>query len=415
MKGILNVEYGGIYAFYYMAFGVLTCFASVFLLKRGYSNTDIGLIFAVANVLAVILQPVLADMADRSKRLSLTVISELLTVLLMVLGLGLIVLTRRSAALTMVYVLLLAGNAALQPLLNSLCFRLSESGIHINFGICRSCGSLAYSVLCMFLGMLVEKKGIMVLPVTGEIVMFLNLISFFLVAYHFRKACAMRNGEAGTAGSPDTPISEAETGKLSPEDEVNLWEFVCRNKMFIVMTLGVLGIYFGNGVLNNFLLQIIAPLGGTSEDMGRIFSFMAFLEIPTMVFFEQINRRFSCQSLLKVASVAFVLKTALIWKATSVTVVFLAHGFQAFSYALFLPAMVHFVDQSMSRGEAVKGQAFYTAMITAAIVICSLLGGRILDLHGAGMLMMLSTLLTVIGAVIIFLTVGRIGNIRDRS
>lgn len=410
MKGLLNVEYGSIHAFYWMAYGAVASFASVFLLGRGYSNTDIGMIFAVGSVLAVFLQPVLADVADRSRKLSLIGVSQLVLAVIMVLTLGLFLLREKSMALAVVYVLILAGNAALQPLFNSLCFKLSESGIHINFGVCRSFGSLAYSILVMFLGTLAEEKGILVLPVTGELVMILNLISLVLVAYHFRKSCGARKNAGDTGAEECKTLPENK-----PEEEINLLQFARRNRMFFLMTIGVLGIYFGNGVLNNFMLQVITPLGGDSEDMGRIFSVMAFLEIPTMVLFEQINRKFSCQFLLKVASVAFVVKTAMIWLADSVTVVMLAQGLQLFSFALFLPAMVHFIDQTMHRGEAVKGQALYTAMITVASVICSLLGGVILDLYGAGRLMMISTLLTAAGAVIISLTIGRIHTKKEET
>ncbi|MGN0712653.1 MAG: MFS transporter [Anaerovoracaceae bacterium] len=410
MKGLLNVEYGSIHAFYWMAYGAVASFASVFLLGRGYSNTDIGMIFAVGSVLAVFLQPVLADVADRSRKLSLIGVSQLVLAVIMVLTLGLFLLREKSMALAVVYVLILAGNAALQPLFNSLCFKLSESGIHINFGVCRSFGSLAYSILVMFLGTLAEEKGILVLPVTGELVMILNLISLVLVAYHFRKSCGARKNAGDTGAEECKTLPENK-----PEEEINLLQFGRRNRMFFLMTIGVLGIYFGNGVLNNFMLQVITPLGGDSEDMGRIFSVMAFLEIPTMVLFEQINRKFSCQFLLKVASVAFVVKTTMIWLADSVTAVMLAQGLQLFSFALFLPAMVHFIDQTMHRGEAVKGQALYTAMITVASVICSLLGGVILDLYGAGRLMMISTLLTAAGAVIISLTIGRIHTKKEET
>ncbi|MCI6012870.1 MAG: MFS transporter [Firmicutes bacterium] len=403
MKGLLNAEYGGIHAFYWMAYGALASFASVFLLGRGYSNTEIGMIFAAANVLAVILQPLLADAADHSGKLSLIGVSELVLGAIMLLTAGLLLLQKRTMTMSLVYVLILAGNATLQPLFNSLCFRLSESGIHINFGLCRSFGSLAYAVLCLFLGTLAEKKGILVLPVTGELVMGLNLASLLLITFHFHKACTENAEKAGREG-----IHSPEKSEQPEEARINLVQFARRNRLFFLLTLGVLGIYFGNGVLNNFMLQVISPLGGDSEDMGRIFSVMAFLEIPTMVLFEQINRHVSCKSLLKIASVAFVLKTVLIWQAGSVQTVLLAQGLQLFSFALFLPAMVHFIDQNMQRGEAVKGQALYTAMTTVASVICSLLGGLILDVYGAERLMMLATALTAIGAAVIFVMIGKI-------
>ena len=73
------------------------------------------------------------------------------------------------------FVLLIAWHTVIQPPLHSLNFKLEESGAHINFGIARSTGSLAYSVLMAVLGTLVEKHGIEVLPISGEIIMAMML------------------------------------------------------------------------------------------------------------------------------------------------------------------------------------------------------------------------------------------------
>ena len=60
---------------------------------------------------------------------------------------GLFVLQGKSMALGVIFVLLIAWHTIIQPLINSLNFKLEESGVHINFGIARSAGSLAYSCL----------------------------------------------------------------------------------------------------------------------------------------------------------------------------------------------------------------------------------------------------------------------------
>lgn len=402
MKLAMNLGYGSVHGFYWMSYGAICSFASVFLLARGYSNTDIGIMTAVSNVAAVFLQPLMADIADRSKRFSLVSVSSIATVALMVLCVGTFVLQQKSAALTVIFVLLMGGNISLQPLFNSLCYKLQECGISINFGVGRSIGSLAYSILVMFLGTLAEEKGLFVLPLTAEITMALTLASLALVIWQFRKAKAMQTGDS-ESGAAEILQEDAEG-----EEDINLVQFVKRNKIFMVLMLGVLGIYFSNGVLNTFMLQVIQPLGGDSEDMGRIFSVMAFLEIPTMLFFEQINRKFSCQTLMKVAGIGYVAKTALIWRASSVHMVLAAQFIQPFAFALLLPAIVKLIGISMSKGEAVKGQALFTTVTTIAYIVCSLVGGVILDLWGAGILMTIATVFTAVGAVVILMTVDRI-------
>ncbi len=401
MKTALNLGYGSVHGFYWMSYGAICSFASLFLLTCGYSNTDIGIIVAVCNVAAVFLQPLMADIADRSKRFSLVSVSSIATVILMVLCLGTFVLQQKSAALTVIFILLMGGNISLQPLFNSLCFKLQECGIPINFGVGRSIGSLAYSILVMFLGTLAEEKGIFVLSLTAEITMAFTLVSLALVTWQFRKASA-------AAGTTKNASAEVLADGDAEAEEINLIQFVKRNKIFMVLMIGVLGIYFSNGVLNTFMLQVIQPLGGTAEDMGQIFSIMAFLEIPTMMFFEQINRKFSCQTLMKVAGIGYVAKTAIIWRASSVHMVLAAQFIQPFAFALLLPAVVKLIGVSMSKGEAVKGQALFTTVTTVAYIVCSLVGGVILDQWGAGILMTIATVFTAIGAVVILLVVDKI-------
>lgn len=397
MKRRLNIEYAWIHANYWMVYGIVSSFASVFLLGRGYSNTEIGVILAAANVVAVVLQPFTADLADRSKRVSLSGMMEIMTVMMMVMTFGLFVLQGKSLAISLIFVLLVAWHTIIQPLLNSLNFKLEESGVHINFGIARSAGSLSYSVLMGILGTLVEHHGIMVLPLCGEIVMAMMLISIVLTKLQFdrTKKTGCETGKPGPAVKEET-------------EEINLLSFFKRNKLFCIANLGVVGLFFSNSVMNNYLMQIVADVGGNSEDMGRILSVMAFLEIPTLVCFDMLRKRFSCQLMLKVGAIGFTAKIVMCHIAQSVGMILGAQLFQLIAFGLFLPAMVHFIDEVMSRGEAVKGQAVFTMMITLTTIFSSLAGGAILDISGAKMLTLVSAVATAAGAVIVITTVDRI-------
>lgn len=397
MKKLLNIEYACIHANYWMIYGIVSSFASVFLLGRGYSNTEIGVILAAANVVAVVLQPFTADLADRSKRISLTGIMELMTVMMMIMTFGLFVLKGKSLAIAVIFVLLVAWHTIIQPLIHSLNFKLEESGVHINFGIARSVGSLSYSILMGVLGTLVEKHGIMILPLSGEVIMAMMLLSIVLTKVQYNKA-KKQNTDRGVL----------KAAAVEAVEEIDLLSFVKRNKVFCIANLGVIGLYFSNSVMNNYMMQIVTEVGGDSGDMGRILSLMAFLEIPTLVCFDGLRRRFSCQTMLKVGAVGFTVKIVMCHIAASVGMILGAQIFQLIAFGLFLPAMVHFIDEVMSKGEAVKGQAVFTMMITLTTIFSSLAGGAILDMSGAKMLTLVSAIATAAGAVIIFLTVDRI-------
>lgn len=407
MNKKLHVDYGAIHASYWMLYGVTSSFASAFLLHAGYTNGEIGIILAVGNVLAVFLQPLIADFADRTRKISLLGVLQLCTILLMLLEAALFVFGHKSAALWVVFAMIIAWMTVMHPLINSLSFKLQEAGIHINFGVCRSMGSLFFSIICGILGTLVERHGVGILPVAGEMTLAALLLALFLVGRHF--------GMAGQ-GTAKTTVRAAEPAEtIETIENITLIDFIRDNKVFTLMQLGIAAIYFQNSVLNNFMLQIVESVGGTSEDMGRVLAVMAFLEIPALFFFDRIRRWFCCQTLLKVAAIGFTVKILLIFVAKDITLIYAAHLLQPFSFALFLPAMVAFTDEIMRRGEAVKGQACYTMMITLSSIIASIAGGVLLDTAGAKMMLLVSTILTGVGAAMVVLLVGRIRQKNDKT
>ena len=393
MGRILNSGYGAIFGTYWMIYGVVSSFASVFLLAKGYSNSEIGITFAAANVLAVVMQPLIADFVDRSKKIGVMGTTEIMTVCIMVFAIGMFAFKGQTIALCIVFALLISFHAVLQPLFNSLVFRLEKAGVAINFGIARAVGSLAYSVFVVILGSLVENLGVGVMPVATEITCLMMIASLIFVGYNFKKA--MRQTDDAQA-------------QRELEESINLVQFIKRNKMFFAVNLGVLGLFFSNAVLNNYMTQIVDGVGGSTEDLGRVLSVMAFLEIPTMVVFNKLKKKFSCSFLLKVAAVGFTVKIALCWLADSVLMLYIAQLFQPVSFALFLPGMVYFTDEMMAGGEAVKGQALYTTMITITTIFASLLGGVILDASGPKMLTFISTLATAAGALVVILFVDKV-------
>ena len=404
LKRRLNVGYGCMQAGYWMSYGVSTCFASAYLLPRGYSNTEIGIILAAASVIAVFLQPAMADIADRSRKVSLIEITQICTILLMIMEAMQFITERKSAALYVIFVMIVAWQTALQPLINSLCFKLEESGVHINFGMCRSLGSLGYSMLCVVLGTLVEKFGSGVLPVSGEGAFAALLVSLLVVKRSFYAAAGTKKALEG-AGKQS---ARAAAVAAEPCEEINLWRFICDNKIFVIMNIGVVGLYFSNSTLNNFMLQVVTDVGGGSAEMGRVLSLMAFMEIPALFFFDKISARFSFESIIKFSAVCYVLKVGFIYVANSMWLIYAAHIFQTFGFGLFLPAMVAFTGKAMRRGEAVKGQAFFLAMVTVSATLASIFGGILLDASGAKFMLLVSTGVTALGAAVIILSVDKI-------
>lgn len=383
-----------------MIYAIAGSFASVFMLAKGYDNVHIGMTLAAANLLALALQPYVADHMDRAKGIRLIDAAAWMTLIMMIAAVGLFIFGDGSFMLAAILAFVLAVHALAQPLLNSLGFRLSESGANVSFGIGRAGGSLGYSAILAVLGTIVERKGVMTLPALTEAACALLIVLLLITKGSFIRICRTADAKAAEG-------AEAEA-KAADDERIDLGDFIRRNKHFFIMNFGVAGLLFSNAVLSNYMAQIAGGVNGTTEDVGRILSLMALLEIPTMVFFGSIRKRFSSRALIKLAALGFTGKIALCWLAGSVRLLYVAQFFQLIAFALIMPAMVYFINEIMSPGEAVKGQALYTMMFTFSTIIASFLGGWMLDAYGARMLTLVSTLVTAAGAAVVIFSIDKV-------
>ncbi len=401
-KTLLNLDYAFIQATYWMFYAVAAMFVSVYMLGKGYSNTAIGIVIAAGNILAVFMQSVLANITDRAARLTDITVIKLLTVVLFLLTAAVLLIGERSAALTVTYTALIVVHTALHPFVNAMSFTLGESGEYVSFGIGRSMGSFSAAVLGLAMGYLVTGFGVDVIPFSGLIILVMLEAAVFVAGRHYRRFTA----DEGTklSGSGDELVAV-----------ISLRDFVCGNRLFMLMSAGVVALFFGNVILENFTIQIIESIGADTEQLGVMIFVMAILEMPAMLGFDRLKKRFSYVFLLRVAAIFFSVKIILMTMADSMAMMYAAQFSQVLGYGLMFPAMVSFIDDIMSRGEAVRGQAVFTTAITVGNVIGCVFGGRILDISTVGTLMMISSAITVAGTVIICATAGMVGKRNERK
>ena len=380
-----------------MIYAIAGSFASVFMLAKGYSNLYIGMTLAAANIVAMGLQPFIADHMDKAKGVTLIDTVAWSTLVIMIIGAGYFFFKDGTFMLALVIMLVLAIHALLQPLMNTLAFRG------------RAGGSLGYSLIVAVLGTLVEKKGVMTMPVCVEAACLLLIALLLLTKFSFNRIVRQADAKADGTGEAGAAVR-----RRANAERIDIRAFVKRNKYFFIVNLGLAGLLFSNAVLSTYMAQIAGNVNGTTEQVGRILSLMALAEIPVMIFYDKIHRRFSSRTLIKVASVGFTLKIAVCWLARSVAMLYAAQVFQFIGFALMMPAMVYYINEIMSQGEAVKGQALFTMMLTFSTIAASFAGGWILDAYGASSLTFISTIVTAAGAVIVILFIGKVKSHREQ-
>ena len=347
--------YAALNGLYWMLACVALSFAGVFLQGRGCSDSEIGVIVAAGYCIGLVIQPLTAAAADRSPRAPIAVICLMAAASGLVMGL-LLAMPGRGLAVTAAFAVFLALAIALQPLVNAFAFYLERLGTPVPFGLCRGMGSLAYGVLAAVLGLLARRAGADTVLMAGiaVIVLMLALMTWFT-----------------RAGTP-RPAEKEQDGAARAENGLKSRSFAC-----LLVSTALL--YLSHAFLTTFTIQIVQGVGGDSADMGALTAYLAVLELPAMLLFERLLRRFSCGGLLKFAAVFFAVKNLAVLAAGSLPGLYGAMSFQALAFALFVPASVRYAGMLAGEDSANRAQAAVTAMISLGNIAASAMGGFLMD------------------------------------
>lgn len=381
----LNIYYSFLQIAYWVTSAVVFCFTTVFLQFRGYSNYEIGIVFAVGNIIGFVSQPLIAGYIDRSDRRTLLRCIRITAVLAVLLMLAVYLLPSGSVSLIVAYALLVAGNTLLNPLCISLSFYIESWGCGINFSRARALGSLSFAVCNVILGMLVQRVSENAVPTA--FILFSSLLGLATLLF-------VPVNRAHRIADPERRMQSAS------EKPSGLLEFARENKRFMLFLLGTATLYFTHGMIGNFMIEFIRSIGGGSEDMGNVLAFMTVVEVPVMLLFGRLTQRFRCSSLLRFAVIMFTVKELMIYLASSLPALYAAEALQAFSFALFVPASVRYVDEVIAKHNAVKGQAFVTSMMTLGSIFASYIGGLLLDTSTPGFTLLVGVIVSAVGTLI---------------
>ena len=381
----LNIYYSFLQIAYWVTSAVVFCFTTVFLQFRGYSNYEIGIVFAVGNIIGFVSQPLIAGYIDRSDRRTLLRCIRITAVLAVLLMLAVYLLPSGSVSLIVAYALLVAGNTLLNPLCISLSFYIESWGCGINFSRARALGSLSFAACNVILGMLVQRVSENAVPTA--FILFSSLLGLATLLF-------VPVNRAHRIAAPERRMQSAS------EKPSGLLEFARENKRFMLFLLGTATLYFTHGMIGNFMIEFIRSIGGGSEDMGNVLAFMTVVEVPVMLLFGRLTQRFRCSSLLRFAVIMFTVKELMIYLASSLPALYAAEALQAFSFALFVPASVRYVDEVIAKHNAVKGQAFVTSMMTLGSIFASYIGGLLLDTSTPGFTLLVGVIVSAVGTLI---------------
>lgn len=372
---------------FWMSYSAVFAFASVFLLARGFSNHEIGLVIASGSALSAILQPCFGAYADSRRSCALHRLIIIVSLTMIVLAGLLLAVSRNFWIIALLYGLLVAFLQVNTPLIYSLGMFFINKGVPVNFGIARGFGSLSYAVLSTILGKLVERYSTDVIMYAVIFVYVLLIIA--TATFHFKGVDEL-NPQA------DESMGASKSGKMRSG-------LLKKHPRFAIVLLGSVCLFVSHNIISNYIYQIVGYHGYSSAEMGMAISIAAVLEIPMLSSFNLINKRFTSGTLLKVCGIFFALRSMILLLAGNLATIYLAQLAQPFGYGLYVGASVYYVNHTIEEEHRVEGQSYMTLTCAVGAVLGSLVGGWLLDLVSVPGMLIFGTSVAAMGTIIIML------------
>lgn len=390
-SAIWTVKYTLLNAAYFVAFCTIHAYAAVYLLANGFSNTEVGILLAVANIISAVLQPVIAGIIDKpgfltNKRfilISVTVIFAGSVILMLF--------PQHKLIIFVVYALIYMIQFAYQPVMTALCFEYQKAGYSIFYGLARGLGSASFAITSFFIGRIVEVSGVSVLLWVNLASMIISAI--IVLTFNMKNASAKKEGEEKkNAGVAHNSLSS----------------FVKTYPAFSLFLIGAICFFFAHNMINDFMIQIIRQLGGAESELGFANFLQAILELPVMALIGIVLKKISADKLLVFSGGAFFVKILILVGASTMAHMYISQSFQLFAYAVFIPAGAYYVSSTMEELDQVKGQAFITSAITIGGVFSNLISGVILDHLGIKTMLITGSVVCFIGVLIAIIAMRRL-------
>ena len=349
--------YALIQALYWAVYCLMVSFASVFMLDRGFTNGQIGLVLGLSYLFSAILQPVVGAFFSRRG----IPLNRGIAFVYAPVALSAIVICALPLGRLPVAVLLGACftvQSMLQPSINALHQSFETEHERVDFGLARGIGSAAFALTSFVMGRLLAHFAPGILPgiYGGAIIL---LMAVLLLA---------RTGKDGKGASISRGASYGDILRAHPHMGLFMAGVAC---MFLVYSF-----------IDAFLVQIIVSIGGNSSNLGTAITLSAMTELPAMILFSRVARRGKGMKLFMVSVWFWLAKDVLTMLAPSPQVLYVVQLVNFASVAMYVPGMMDYMHHVLPEDQLLRGATLAGTSATVGSLIATIMGGWLMDLIG---------------------------------
>ncbi len=371
-------HYALIQSSYWVLFMILFMFSSVYLSYRGYSEVNIGIILAVSNSVAVIIQPRIALFVDTGKiRIRYMILIHMAIIVLS--SITLFFEPKNLIINAVILSLCLITLLCVQPFLTTLCIMLSEKNFRLDYSVARGTSSIAFSIFSILVGIAVEQFSPKIIPILAVVLSIILSISVY--SFKVSMLCVLKH-------------------KDDSDSDINFFSSYPRLKVFLFSIILML---LGYTFFSNFPIYIINNIGSGEKEMGIAMAIGAFLESPIIIFFTRIRKKFSLSKLLTFSSVLFTFKALIFYLARDINTIYLAQMIQPLCFGIYLPTSIFYINEYVKDSHKAKAQAILASSVTLSYVLSSLTGGWIIKHLSVSTMLLLGFIVSTFGTTLMII------------
>ena len=315
--------------------GAVVSFARIYLQRNHFDVALVGTALAVVKVASSLIQPLLADLADRSKKLTVADYCRILIALTLVLLVSNLLFGLGGWVLLSVFLATVLMVQLLEPLSASVSSYYLYTGEKLNYGMVRAAGAACFGILSVVMGFLVDAWG-------ETVILWVSVAFCILYVLNLHFLPQMK------------PFGAALQEK---QKSMGLLAFAKKYRRFMLAMVGVFFLGAFHVTTETYMIDMAQLLGGGESDVGVVLFCSCAGEISIMLLFEKIRHKLKPMGWICLGAVGYILKGILYLVAWDPWVLYVAGFLHICSYGLFAPAIIYFAKDEVAQQDMVKGQA----------------------------------------------------------
>lgn len=362
-------------------------FFSLMLSQQGVSKMEIGRIAAVTGAASLVAQPLLGLISDRWRAERL----------LYVAGAALAPLAYYSIQhagqlwLIAFWAALFVGfSLGVQILSTGWIAALNAGGHKLDFGFSRGVGSLSFALGSVVIGLAVNRFGMGCLPV---------LLAVFGLTLAAAALLLPRPQLVRPAQGTDAPRALSFGRAL---------QNLARTRPYVMLVCCSFLANLSSGAFTTYFSVFFSQEGGSASLLGIAFFVLAIVEVPVMLNYRRLERRFSVETLLAVSMLGYGLKNLCLALAPGLPFIVASLLLQAIGLALAIPAAQSMIAKRTDPACCATAQCLWSSLGEGlGMIASSLFCSWLVSFSSIRTVFGVTSLFGLAAAALFWLTVGR--------